>query len=137
MFKTEDVEEVDFSTRPFVVRSPFRTVKAQTVIIATGAEWDEWHFFLPSVVFGLFSKNDDLVLRGAGVVTDVGADAFSGGLRSGCVDSCGSCILTALELFLANLTALLCFVQHSTLGFPMAFAFVLCLLLSLILCNNS
>lgn len=50
VFKTEDVEEVDFSTRPFVVRSPFRTVKAQTVIIATGARCSSklWHF-----VFGL------------------------------------------------------------------------------------
>ncbi|CAM9955205.1 unnamed protein product [Ectocarpus sp. 6 AP-2014] len=37
VFKTEDVEEVDFSSRPFVVRSTSRTVKAQTVIIATGA----------------------------------------------------------------------------------------------------
>lgn len=36
VFETEDVEEVDFSSRPFVVRSTSRTVKAQTVIIATG-----------------------------------------------------------------------------------------------------
>ena len=43
VFKTEDVEEVDFSTRPFVVRSPFRTVKAQTVIVATGAVCSDWH----------------------------------------------------------------------------------------------
>lgn len=52
VFKTEDVEEVDFSTRPFVVRSPFRTVKAQTVIIATGAVWNDCHIsmFLRSVL---------------------------------------------------------------------------------------
>lgn len=37
VFETEDVEFVDFSTRPFVVRSTSRVVKAQSVIIATGA----------------------------------------------------------------------------------------------------
>ncbi|CAM9801747.1 unnamed protein product [Ascophyllum nodosum] len=36
-FETEDVESVDFSSRPFVVRSATRTVKTQTVIVATGA----------------------------------------------------------------------------------------------------
>ena len=36
VFETEDVESVDFSTRPFVVRSTSRVVKAHTVIIATG-----------------------------------------------------------------------------------------------------
>lgn len=36
VFETEDVESVDFSSRPFVVRSTSRVVKAQTVIIATG-----------------------------------------------------------------------------------------------------
>lgn len=36
VFETEDVESVDFSERPFVIRSTSRTVKAQTVILATG-----------------------------------------------------------------------------------------------------
>lgn len=36
VFETEDVESVDFSQRPFVVRSASRTVKTQTVIVATG-----------------------------------------------------------------------------------------------------
>lgn len=34
---TEDVESVDLSQRPFVVKSGDRTVRAHTVIIATGA----------------------------------------------------------------------------------------------------
>ncbi|MCS6812868.1 MAG: thioredoxin-disulfide reductase [Cyanobacteria bacterium] len=34
---TEDVTEVDFHQRPFVIRSPQRTVLAHSVIIATGA----------------------------------------------------------------------------------------------------
>jgi len=34
---TEDVEEVDLSVRPFIVRSSERTVRAHTLIIATGA----------------------------------------------------------------------------------------------------
>lgn len=36
IYETEDVEEVDLSARPFVIRSSSREVKTQTVIIATG-----------------------------------------------------------------------------------------------------
>jgi thioredoxin reductase (NADPH) len=35
--ETETVEKVDFSARPFVITTSERTVKAQTVIVATGA----------------------------------------------------------------------------------------------------
>ena len=34
---TEDVEHVDLSVRPFELRSSERTVKAHSIIIATGA----------------------------------------------------------------------------------------------------
>jgi len=37
VLETEDVTEVDFSVRPFVIKSAERTVKAHSVIIATGA----------------------------------------------------------------------------------------------------
>lgn len=36
VYETEDVEHVDFSSRPFTIQSSSREVKAQTVIIATG-----------------------------------------------------------------------------------------------------
>lgn len=36
IYETEDVEEVDLSVRPFIVKSSSREVKTQTVIIATG-----------------------------------------------------------------------------------------------------
>lgn len=37
VLETEDVTEVDLSERPFTVRSEERTVRAHSVIIATGA----------------------------------------------------------------------------------------------------
>lgn len=43
---TEDVEAVDLSSRPFTVRGGERTVKAHTVIVATGAAAKRLH--LPS-----------------------------------------------------------------------------------------
>ena len=44
--ETEDVEAVDLSTRPFTVRTGSRTVKAEAVIVATGATAKRLH--LPS-----------------------------------------------------------------------------------------
>ena len=36
-YNTEDVEHVDLSVRPFVIRSTDRTVRAHSIILATGA----------------------------------------------------------------------------------------------------
>ncbi|CAN0226894.1 unnamed protein product [Discosporangium mesarthrocarpum] len=36
VFETEDVESVDFTSRPFTIRGSSRAVQAQSVIIATG-----------------------------------------------------------------------------------------------------
>ena len=43
VFETEDVESVDFSARPLVVRSTSRIVRAHTVIIATGKSQEVCH----------------------------------------------------------------------------------------------
>ena len=45
-FESEDVESVDFSKRPFVVQGASRTVKAHSVVIATGRSCTHIHLYI-------------------------------------------------------------------------------------------